>query len=126
MDFEASMNFEMGAAGLARLETYFDGVIGRHLRRSEQRASFAIYAFGILSEGERKSVEPMAARACGDPKMCRAVEEKLLHFVSKSPWNDRAVRLASARYAIDAIEQHEPVTTWIVDDTALEPSPTRS
>lgn len=113
------MSFAIGAAGVARMDSYFNEKIGKHLFRSEQRASFALYAFGILSDGERKSVEPMAARACGDPNRCRAVEEQMLHFISRSPWSDRGVRFEAARYAIDAIEQREDVTTWIVDDTGF-------
>ncbi len=119
MDFEARMSFTTGAATMARMESYFNHTIGKHLRRSEQRASFATYAFGLLSEGERKSVEPMAARACGDPKQCRAVEEKLLRFISLSPWSDRDVRNDAAKFAIDAISEREPVTTWIIDDTGF-------
>jgi SRSO17 transposase len=101
------------------LESFFQETIGQQLQRSEQRASFAMYAFGILSEGERKSVEPMAARACGAPEECRAVEEQLLHFVSKSPWSDRAVRREAARYVTGAMGEREPVTTWIIDDTGF-------
>ena len=109
----------MDAAAVARLESFFNDTIGRHLQRSEQRASFATYAFGIMTDGERKSVEPMAARACGDPEGCRAVEEQLLHFVSKSPWSDHVVRREAARYVTTAMSEREPVTTWVVDDTGF-------
>jgi len=47
----------------ARIAKYFDEVIGAELRRSEQRVSFAAYALGLLGEGDRKSCEPIAARA---------------------------------------------------------------
>jgi SRSO17 transposase len=50
-----------------RLEAYFD-VIGELLGHPARRASFATYAMGLLAEGERKSVEPIAARACPDPE----------------------------------------------------------
>ena len=59
------MSYELDAAAEARLEAYF-AQIGTSLRDKRKRASFAIYAHGLLSDGERKSVEPMAARACGD------------------------------------------------------------
>jgi len=39
--------------------------LGRLLARREQRESFALYAHGILTDGERKSVEPIAARTAG-------------------------------------------------------------
>ena len=32
-----------------------------------------MYAFGILGEGERKSAEPIAARACADPSQTNNV-----------------------------------------------------
>jgi SRSO17 transposase len=101
------------------LKSYFEETIGQHLHRAEQRASFAMYAFGLLSDGERKSVEPMAARACGNPDECRATEERMLHFVSKSPWNDRDVRREAALYVTRVMGEREPVTTWIIDDTGF-------
>jgi SRSO17 transposase len=113
------MAFMMGTASVARLKSYFEETIGQHLHRAEQRASFAMYAFGLLSDGERKSVEPMAARACGNPDECRATEERMLHFVSKSPWNDRDVRREAALYVTRVMGEREPVTTWIIDDTGF-------
>ena len=47
------------------------------------------------------------------------MHSKLLHFVSDSRWNDRDVRLVASRYAIEAVENHEPVKAWIVDDTGF-------
>jgi SRSO17 transposase len=109
----------MDASSIVRMESFFGETIGKHLRRSEQRASFAMYAFGILGDGERKSMEPIAARACGNPADCRAAHEQLLHFVGKSPWSDRAVRLEAARYVVEALSEREPITTWIIDDTGF-------
>jgi len=103
---------------VSRLGAYFEQ-LGTHLPRREQRESFATYAFGILGEGERKSVEPIAARACGEPIGTRRTHDRLLHFLAESPWSDRAVRTDAARYAIAAMSTREPVTTWIVDDTGF-------
>jgi SRSO17 transposase len=105
-------------AAAARLEQFF-GRIGTHLKDRRKRESFAMYAFGILGDGERKSAEPIAARACADPDQTHNVHQKLLHFLSRSGWDDRAVRLEAARYAIRAVEKREPITTWIVDDTGF-------
>lgn len=107
---------EIGTA--ARLEGFF-GRIDSHLKDTRKRESFAMYACGILGDGERKSVEPIAARACADPEEVDNVHRKLLYFLARSAWDDRAVRLEAARYAIEAIEQHEPITAWIVDDTGF-------
>jgi SRSO17 transposase len=107
---------EIAAAG--RLEEFF-GLVGNHLGDKRRRASFAMYAFGILGDGERKSAEPIAARTCGDPKQAHNLHQKLLHFLAYSEWDDRAVRLEAARYAIEAVQKREPVVAWIIDDTGF-------
>jgi SRSO17 transposase len=105
-------------AAAARLEQFF-GRIGTHLKDWRKRESFAMYAFGILGDGERKSAEPIAARACADPSQTNNVHSKLCYFLGKSEWDDRKVRLEAARYAIDAVQKREPITTWIIDDTGF-------
>jgi SRSO17 transposase len=60
------MAYQMDGAGESRLEGYLDG-IGELLGSRQRRESFAMYAMGLLSESERKSMEPIAARATGDP-----------------------------------------------------------
>jgi SRSO17 transposase len=100
-------------------------VIGGELQQKRQRVSFAAYALGLLGEGERKSCEPIAARgASGNTEAERQVEagrghDRLLHFLGYSPWDDEAVRLAAAQYAIEVFEKEAPITTWIVDDTGF-------
>ena len=79
------METGLGSAAVSRLSAYFEA-IGSHLPRREQRESFATYFFGILSDGERKSVEPIAARACGDPHGTKRSQDRLLHFLGpRSP-----------------------------------------
>lgn len=103
----------------ARLEEFFEERIGSHLKDRRKRESFALYASGILGDGERKSVEPIAARTTAEPGNVNNMHSKLLYFLGRSVWDDRAVRLEAARYALEAIEQREPITTWIVDDTGF-------
>jgi SRSO17 transposase len=102
----------------ARLEEFF-GKIGSVLGRQERRESFALYAMGLLGDGDRKSVEPIAARLCGDPSTSDACHQRLLHFLTNSPWPDRDVRLLAARHGIDAMSAVEPVCAWSVDDTGF-------
>jgi SRSO17 transposase len=109
---------ELDTAATTRLQQYIDR-LGTHLKDRRKRESFAIYAFGILGESARKSVEPIAALACGDPGRTKNMHDKLLHFVGRSEWSDEAVRLEAARYVCEALAQHEEVTTWVIDDTAL-------
>lgn len=102
-----------------RLNSYLDG-LGRQLRDKRQRASFAMYALGLLSDGERKSMEPIAARACGAPERTQAFHERLVHFTSSGAWRDEPIRRYAARYAIEAMEATDgPIQTWVVDDTGF-------
>ena len=112
------MDYELDTAAGARLDEYF-GRIGSLLRDRRKRESFAIYAFGILGEGDRKSVEPIAGRACGDPAETKRMHDKLLHFLARAQWDDRAVRQTAAQYAVGALGERQEVTTWIVDDTGF-------
>jgi SRSO17 transposase len=100
------------------LDDYLDG-LGEHLRDKRQRASFAMYALGLLSDGERKSMEPIAARAAGSPDDTHAVHERLIHFLGASRWSDAAVRAHAARHAVDAMQEHGPIRTWVIDDTGF-------
>ena len=106
-------------AGLkTRLDEYF-GRIGEVLGNKGQRASFATYAQGILSEGERKSVEPMSARSCADPARADAAHQRLLHFIGVAEWSDERVRAEACRYALSAITEKEKPEAWIIDDTGF-------
>jgi SRSO17 transposase len=108
----------MDAAAEQRLAKYFDQ-IGEVLGSSSRRESFAVYAMGILGDGERKSIEPIAARACTDPTRADAAHQRLLHFAANSPWSDHRIRRSAARYALDAMTKKEPVEVWIIDDTGF-------
>ncbi len=99
------MTYEMNEAALARIDEFFSR-IGKHLRDRRQRASFAIYTFGLLGDGERKSVEPIAARACPLPADCKRMQNRLLDFLSRGHWQDWPIRLEAARYAIEAMSMH--------------------
>ena len=102
-----------------RLKQYFEEV-GALLGNASRRASFATYAMGLLSDGERKSVEPISSRACPDPRSADAEHQRLLHFVANANWDDREVRRFSARHALSALTSREKVEVWIVDDTGFE------
>jgi SRSO17 transposase len=105
-------------AGQDRLVQFFER-IGDVLGNDERRASFAIYAMGLLGDGERKSIEPIAARACADPTKADAAHQRLLHFATDAKWSDRGVRRVAADYGLSAMQQREPIETWIVDDTGF-------
>jgi SRSO17 transposase len=114
----SAMSTAMTEDVLGRAAEYF-ARIGQHLTRSEQRESFATYAFGVLADGERKSVEPIAARASAEPIGTARTHDRLLHFMRESPWSDYAVRREATRYGIEALGAREPITTWVIDDTGF-------
>lgn len=101
-----------------RLHGYLEGVWAL-LGDKRRRQGFASYACGLFGDGERKSVEPIAARACGDLKKAEAVHRKLLRVVGESGWEDRPVREYAVRYALEQMQRRGAVEHWIVDDTGF-------
>jgi SRSO17 transposase len=101
-----------------RLETFF-AEIGAILRHKKKRASFAMYALGLLGTGERKSFEPIAMQFCTEPEQADALHQRVQHFVTDADWSDRDVRRAAAKHAIAAMTERSPVRAWIIDDTGF-------
>jgi SRSO17 transposase len=102
--------------GEARFAAYLDeiaAVLGRANRAAAARA----YCTGLLLPGERKSVEPMAARLA--PERVQAAHQSLHHVVAKAEWDDAALLRAVRQRVLPAIERHGPVRYWIVDDTGF-------
>jgi SRSO17 transposase len=110
--------FQIDAETELRMKGYLDGVADI-LGNKRRKESFAIYAMGLMGDGERKSAEPIAARACGDPALADAYHQRLTHFLCDSDWDDAAVRRFCARYALAEMTRGEKVETWIVDDTGF-------
>ncbi len=103
-------------AGEARFAAYLDGitaVLGHASRVGPARA----YCTGLLLPGERKSVEPMAARV--EPDRVQAAQQSLHHVVAKAEWDDDAVLGAVREQVLPAMERHGPIAYWIVDDTGF-------
>jgi SRSO17 transposase len=77
------------------------------LGRSERRLAAIRYIEGLLMEGQRKSIEPLAARL--------GVEgQSLQQFVTDSPWDESKVW---NRIRQEVIGHLEPFESWIVDET---------
>ena len=75
------------------------------------------YCKGLLLPGERKSIEPMAARL--DPSRVQAMRQSLHHLVAKAPWSDETLLDQVRDSVLPAMEKHGPVMAWIVDDTGF-------
>jgi SRSO17 transposase len=71
----------------------------------------------LLLPGERKSVEPMAARLA--PNDCRRLHQSLHHLVADAPWNDEEMLAEVRRYVLPTMQKQGPVVAWIVDDTGF-------
>ena len=75
------------------------------------------YCTGLLLPGERKSVEPMAARLA--PDNVRRMHQSLHHVVADAPWSDEAMLRQVRDAVLPAMQKHGPVVCWIVDDTGF-------
>ena len=92
-----------------RLEVFAGEMFEGALVRSEQRKWCGAYLRGLMLEGKRKSIEPMAARLVdGD-------EQGLQQFVNQSPWDERVVRANLARRMCGELAPE----AWIIDDTGF-------
>jgi SRSO17 transposase len=73
----------------ARFNTYFDALIAE-LGHADRAGPFQSYCTGLLLSGERKSVEPMAARL--EPERVQAKHQAMHHVVAKADWPDEVNR----------------------------------
>jgi len=112
------MRFVIDAGTESRMAEYLS-TVGDILRNKRRRESFAMYAMGLMGDGERKSCEPIAARACPDPRLVDAYHQRLTYFLGESVWSDHDVRRYSARYALAEMTKRDPVQAWIIDDTGF-------
>jgi SRSO17 transposase len=92
-----------------RLEVFAADMLGS-LPRKDQRARGECYLRGLMLDGRRKSIEPMAARLGGEVHY-----QALHHFVAVSPWDWGPVRRRLAERLVGALG---PVA-WAVDDTGF-------
>ena len=88
-----------------RLQEYLSrltAVLG-HADRKERLVG---YCTGLLLPGERKSVEPMAARL--DPAQVPSLHQALHHFVATAAWSDAAVLAAVREQVLPALDPAWP------------------
>ena len=87
----------------------FTGEIFESMRRKDQRGWGEVYVRGLMLDGKRKSIEPMAARLPDGDEQC------LQQFVNQSPWDEAAVRRALAR----RMGRELSAEAWVIDDTGF-------
>jgi SRSO17 transposase len=99
-----------------RFEAYVDalaGVIGH----ADRIVPLHDYCTGLVLPGDRKSVEPMAAKTA--PGRTAAQHQSLLHFVGVAEWSDERVLAKVRELVLPAIERDGPIEAWIIDDTSF-------
>ena len=110
------MNEPLPETGERRLQAYL-ARLAEVVGHADRRERVVGYCTGLLLPGERKSVEPMAARL--DPARVSSLHQALHHFVATAPWSDAAVLAAVRERGLPALSRHGPVTAWIIDDTGF-------
>jgi SRSO17 transposase len=78
------------------------------LARSDQRATGLRYLRGLMLDGQRKSMQPMAERLGVD-------YQQVQQFVTSSTWDVAGVRRRLSTLAVDVLAPQ----VWVVDDTGF-------
>jgi SRSO17 transposase len=99
-----------------RFAKYVEGLAGV-IGHADRTGPLRDYCTGLMLPGERKSVEPMAAKTA--PARTAAQHQSLLHFVGIAPWSDAEVLAKVRELVLPAIEKPGPIEAWIIDDTAF-------
>jgi len=84
---------------------------------ADRKVPLKNYCTGLLLPGERKSVEPMAARLA--PDHVQRMHQSLHHLVADAAWSDEAVLRQVREAALPAMQKHGKVVCWMVDDTGF-------
>ncbi|HYL97292.1 MAG TPA: IS701 family transposase, partial [Terriglobales bacterium] len=99
-----------------RFAAYIEG-LANAAGHADRHIPLKNYCTGLLLPGERKSIEPMAARLA--PDNVRRMHQSLHHLVADAPWDDEEVLAEVRRQVLPAMQKNGPVVAWIVDDTGF-------
>src|SRR5512143_1248862 len=91
--------------------------LSKALGHADRHVPLAEYCTGLLLPGERKSVEPMAARMA--PFEVGAKHQSLHHFVAKAPWDETKLLASVRSFVLPIMQKVAPIRAWIVDDTGI-------
>lgn len=99
----------------AELTEYVEWMVAG-MGRVERRAALSSYVRGLLLDGERKSVEPMAARLVDDASEIEAMRQRLQQAVVVADWPDTEM----FRRLAQKLDVELPgVEALVVDDTGF-------
>jgi len=99
-----------------RFAAYTEG-LANAAGHADRHTPLKNYCTGLLLPGERKSVEPMAARLAPDD--VRRMHQSLHHLVADAPWNDEEMLAQVRREVLPTMLKHGSVVAWIIDDTSF-------
>jgi SRSO17 transposase len=102
----------MDVQGLLRLDAELERFVEDvfvSLRRKGWQERARCYVTGLMLDGRRKSVQPMAAR------LDEANDQSLQHFLANTPWDPVPVRQQLARRMQEVIGP----SAWVVDDSGF-------
>ena len=101
-----------------RMDEFLDFLVGkmRHAQWWGRKEVLGGYCQGLMMEGDRKSMEAMAARL--DPLHTRAQHQALQHMITDSEWDHHALVQAARDYALPGLLSHGPVEAWTLDDVS--------
>jgi SRSO17 transposase len=105
----------MGSGVESRFERYGE-VMVQSLGHADRATPARWYLRGLMLPGERKSIEPMAARV--HPQDVCSAHQSMHHLVADSDWSDQVLLAAVAREVVPVLtQQGEAPCFWIIDDT---------
>jgi SRSO17 transposase len=105
----------MGSAMESRFERYAELMVNA-LGHASRGQPACWYLRGLMLPGERKSVEPMAARV--HPQDVRSAHQRMHHLVADAQWSDQALLSAVAGEVVPVLSRGGPCY-WIIDDTGM-------
>jgi SRSO17 transposase len=104
------------------LSAYLDSMT-EGMGRPERRQAMRDYLTGLLLDGDRKSIEPMAGRLVDDESEIQAMRQRLQQCVTVSTWSDEDVW---KRLALKGEAELPELEAWVVDDTGFPKKGTHS
>lgn len=99
-----------------RFNKYLDK-LAYEIGHADRHKPLKAYIKGLCLPGERKSIEPMAARI--DPFNVQALHQSMHHLVSNAPWDDDEILHCARNEVLGEMDRHGGVMAWIVDDTGI-------
>jgi SRSO17 transposase len=106
-----------------RFEQYCQSIVTA-LGHADRQQPAQWYLKGLILPGQRKSVEPMAARV--HPQDVRSAHQSMHHLVAMADWEDRAVLETVARQVTPKLVTGKEDCWWILDDTGHAKKGTKS